>query len=111
MLAHANDRFPGDNYVSDMGAVLDGIAFPSRHIRSYSTVNVRGIKYGASTHHRGKALSCAFIYSRIPVRINYILSIELANEDGQVEPRQLNLALVSRLGSCSEPPQTPWSDW
>jgi hypothetical protein len=97
-----------ENIVSDSGASKTGIMFQSRHVKSYATANVCGIKYGAFTHHRGKKSCYAYIQDRSAVQIVYILCISIPNGN---MPINLNVALIRRFQAVCNPPIMPWSLW
>ena len=102
-------QYPQKQIVSDSGASKIGTMFQSRHVRSYATANIRGIKYGASTHHRGKKCCYAYIHGRAAAQIEYILSVSVPQEDSPA--LELNLGIIRRFREVQNAPVMPWSLW
>ena len=109
LLRALQHQYPQKQIVSDSGASKKGTMFQSRHATAYATANIRGIKYGASTNHRGKQCCYAYIYGRAAARIEYILSISIPQEN--TPAIELNLAIIRRFQVVQNKPVMPWSLW
>jgi hypothetical protein len=83
--------------------------FQSRHARSYATANICGIKYGASTHHRGKKCCYAYIHGRAAAQIEYILSVSIPQENSPAI--KSNIVVIRRFQPVQNKPVMPWSLW
>ena len=68
-------QYPQMEIISNSDAAKKGIMLQSHHVRSYGTTTIRGIKYGASTHHCGQKCCFAYVHECATVRIEYILSV------------------------------------
>jgi hypothetical protein len=102
-------QYPQKQIVSDGGASKKGTMFQSRHVRSYATANIRGIKYGPSTHHRGKKCCYAYIHGRAAAQIEYILSVSIPQESSPAI--KSNIAIIRRFQEVQNKPLMPWSLW
>ncbi len=77
------------------------------HIRSYSHCTVAGIRYGASTMHRGLGYRYAYINGRQPVDIIQILCIEHEYDHGK--SLIAHLALVRPFIASEYASSMPWT--
>ncbi|KII96110.1 hypothetical protein PLICRDRAFT_26330 [Plicaturopsis crispa FD-325 SS-3] len=109
VLDFARAHWPDLSIVSETGARQPGLLFKSSGIKSYSTVCVRGIKYGAYTLHRGKAYAHAYIRGRDACRIEYILSLSIPQPSG--DPLVQSVAIVRPFVTDNKIPVTPWQEW
>lgn len=86
----------------------DDITFEGT-VTSYSHVNIKSLRYGATTAHRGKSARYAYIDHRIPVEIQYIFQVEQAC--GEQPPLVANIAIVRHFQRGDDLPMFPWDLW
>lgn len=101
--------FPGRSLISDAGASQAGTMFQSRHVKSFATANIRGLKYGAFESNRGNNCSYAYVKGRQAAQISYILSVSIPQSD--LPPLEANLVIIRRFKNVADPPVMPWSLW
>lgn len=89
LLLYARSVWPDKKIVSD-GGFQHGTVLSSK-VKCFGNVLVRGIKYGMSTHHRGKGYCYGFVDGRIPCEIDYLVQISLSSGETKL------VALVKRF--------------
>ncbi|KAJ7453726.1 hypothetical protein FB451DRAFT_1050117, partial [Mycena latifolia] len=109
LLLYARSVWPQKMIISD-GGLQTGTILASK-VKSFGNVQVRGVKYGMQTHHRGKGYCYGFIEGRIPCRIDYLVEISLAS--GEIK----QVAIVQRFAALDEEivqdavKNLPWHHW
>ncbi|KAH9850227.1 hypothetical protein C2E23DRAFT_861486 [Lenzites betulinus] len=89
------------------GRDVPGSAFVGRVVPSFSHAVVAGLRYGASTTHRGQCHQYAYIEGRQAVRIMHILQI--LHKDRRNQPLVANLAIVQPFIASDYAQSMPWA--
>ncbi|KAJ7737452.1 hypothetical protein DFH07DRAFT_966505 [Mycena maculata] len=111
LLLYARKIWPQKTIVSD-GGVQDGVNLSSK-AKAFGNVQLRGVKYGMTSHHRGKGYCYNFIEGRVPCKIQYLLGIQLSSDETKL------VALVERFEGRNPADEVwkdgvkavPWHDW
>lgn len=86
---------------------IEGSPFVGRSVLSYSHVVLAGLRYGTSTHHRGRNHKYAYVDGRDAVQINEILQISHTCPDGKV--LIASIAIVQPFMPSDQADQMPWA--
>ncbi|KAF7343039.1 hypothetical protein MVEN_01734200 [Mycena venus] len=81
----------------------------SGNVQSFSHIWVHRRRHGAGTQHRGKSAQYAYIDTRIPVYIKYILRADEPLQDGS--KLTANFAIVQRFQDNTVFRDFPWALW
>lgn len=115
-LRHAEHKWPDLSIQSDRGSILPHETPLYEHnIKSFATMTVRNITYGAYTHKWGKNRCFAYFDKarKSAGQILYLSSIVIVEPQG--DERCSNVAVVRRFIPISEVrdplPTFPWGDW
>ena len=106
-LRFLQSNYPQVGIVSDGGASKVGLVFQNHHIKSFPTVNVHGIKYGAITNNRGQRCCHAYVHGRMAAQIAYIISVSIPHENSSTI--NLDIAIIRWFQTVPDPPIMPWS--
>ncbi|KAH9854262.1 hypothetical protein C2E23DRAFT_726504, partial [Lenzites betulinus] len=93
----------------DTATLLPGEPFVAVAVQSCSTIHVCGLKFGASTSSRGEKSCYAYINSRQPVKIIYLLHIVHARNNPTLPPLTSTCAVVHPFLTDDTIPEMPWS--
>lgn len=85
----------------------DGTAFVAVAVPSFSHVIVAGVRYGASTAHRGLSCRYAYIDGRQPVDIQKILQVSCTRQDGRI--LVAGIAIVRPFIPSNMAEDMPWA--
>ncbi|KAH9855662.1 hypothetical protein C2E23DRAFT_724308 [Lenzites betulinus] len=86
---------------------IEGSPFVGRSVFSYSHAVLAGMRYGTSTHHRGRNHQYAYMNGREAVQINHILQISHRCLDGKI--LVASLAIVQPFLPSNQADQMPWA--
>ncbi|KAI0062605.1 hypothetical protein BV25DRAFT_1915767 [Artomyces pyxidatus] len=94
--------------VVETGDWMNGEPYVGHTVCSFSHCFVHGMRFGASTAHRGRGCSYAFIDKRVPVRIDYIFTTTHERQDNSQPPLRTSFAIVCRFITSDSIPDMPW---
>lgn len=92
---------------TDVLRVANGSPFAGAAVLSYSHVVVAGLRYGASTAHRGRNYCHAYINGRDAVRIDRICSVSHLTPGGKM--LVANIAVVRPFINSEHIAEMPWA--
>lgn len=75
---------------------------------SYSHIFIKGVRYGAAAHHKGKSSKYAYIHGREAVEIQRIFQVSQVRSDPTNEPLTAVCVIVRRFQRDNNIPSFPW---
>lgn len=93
----------------DTATLLPGESFVAVAVKSHATVDVCGLRYGASTSPHGAKSCYAYMDGRQAVRIDYLLHIVHPRDDPASPPLTATCAVVRPFQHDDSLPEMPWA--
>ena len=85
-----------------------GESFVAIGVDTYTSIMVRGLRYGITHKHCGAGYRLAYIENRQPVRIAWIYHIRQLRRDPHLPPLEHTCAIVQLLETGDDVPIFPW---
>jgi hypothetical protein len=78
-------------------------------VASYAYITVNGVRYGAANRYRGVRYKYAYVYSRQPVRVAWILHVNHSRLHHELPHLVHTLVAIQRFLPPKNEPKFPWS--
>lgn len=115
VLSHIHKSFSALKIASDAGRLEDGATHMlySHKCRTYTSMNVGGICYGASSHAHGEGSCYAYagLVVRQACRIEDLLTVSLHPLNKKESIVQVDLVVISFFKEASPDVSLPWDAW
>lgn len=108
VLEHCRQSWPGLQFYGPGLAIPGGIFLPAQGaVRRHAYIEYDAIRYGSHRHSGGRRACYGYIDHRQPVRVDWVLSIEIPTH------RHLKTicVLVQRFQAPEIRPNFPWTAW